>query len=193
MKSIAKFALWGALGFGVGGAGTIGGRIRFWGASSPFGPAIMGGIGGAVLGVALKRWRRSGLMALAGLIGFAVGSVVTLIMGLMLVDPFGPYVAEVRLELLLIAIRGAIGGAAVGLAFKGWKGTWLPSLTGAVGFGAGFGVYALLGPIDYWEVFGELSRTVVPVIMAAIRLIPGVVGGAFLGAAIGYLEKRKAD
>ena len=73
---------------------------------------------------------------------------------------------------------GALGGAALGLAFKGWRGAPLSAAAGAVGFGPVFGncVWPQLIPsfVVSWAVCG-------------------ITSGALLGAAIGYLEKTEAE
>ncbi len=57
------------------------------------------------------------------------------------------------------------------------------ALAGAVGFG--IAVQAV------WDILRGLSPQV---LWGSITLaIWGIIGGAFLGAALGYLEKRKAD
>ena len=68
-----RSALWGAVGFGIGGA--IGGTIAV-DAAIFLGFAIMAGIGGMSLGLALKSWKMAGFLALAGAVGFPLGFYV---------------------------------------------------------------------------------------------------------------------
>jgi hypothetical protein len=83
-------------------------------------------------------------------------------------------------------VGGAIIGASLALAFGGWERIIVLSLAGGVGFGAGvvIGTFALQG------MFGEgfLVGTLGTIILYAIT---GIIGGASLGAALGYLEHRK--
>jgi ABC-type Fe3+-siderophore transport system permease subunit len=81
---------------------------------------------------------------------------------------------------------GAMVGASLALAFGDWKRIIVLTLAGAVGFGVGvvIGVLALQG------MFGEdflvgASGTII------LYAITGIIGGATLGAALGYLENRK--
>ncbi len=68
-RSIAAFILWGAVGFGIGG--TIGGIIAV-DAATFIGFAILGGIGGMSLGLALKSWKMAGFLGVCPSNGFGV-------------------------------------------------------------------------------------------------------------------------
>ena len=59
MKTIGKFAIYGAVGFGIGYT-TV--SIVPW----PARLFVPGAVGGASLGLTLKDWKRAGLLALAG-------------------------------------------------------------------------------------------------------------------------------
>jgi ABC-type Fe3+-siderophore transport system permease subunit len=81
---------------------------------------------------------------------------------------------------------GAMVGASLALAFGDWKRIIVLTLAGAVGFGVGvvIGVLALQGMFGEDFLVGE-SGTIV------LYAITGIIGGATLGAALGYLENRK--
>ena len=78
-RSIAAFILWGAVGFGIGGA--IGGTIAV-DAAIFLGFPIMAGIGGVSLGLALKSWKMAGFLALAGAVGFPLGFFICVFIGM---------------------------------------------------------------------------------------------------------------
>ncbi len=176
-RSIAAFALWGAVGFGIGGA--IGGTIAV-DAAIFFGFAIMGGIGGMSLGLALKSWKMAGFLALAGAVGFPFGLYAFVFIGLGL---------EFTLPNLLWRIlgqlytAGAVAGAALGLPLKSWKAACFLALAGAIAF-------CIAQQAQRVVPFGLMT----PQLLSGVTQmgIRGVVVGALLGAALGYLEKRKA-
>jgi len=169
-KSISAFTLWGALGFGIGG--TLGGAIWVAFDSPCFGFAIMGAVGGASLGLVLNDGKTAGLLALAGAIGFLTGFFILLLI-------WQPIYAQ---GVLIGAIGGAVGGASLGIVCRSWKNARVLALASAIGFGAA--VQAIWGhPVSLTE----------QVLSGAITLaIWGAVGGASLGVAMGYLEKRMA-
>ena len=109
-RSIASFILWGAAGFGIGGA--IGGAI--WPSiGQPYlGFVLMGAIGGASLGLALKDWRRAFISGVAGAIGFGAGSYLN----------------------ILFSILGGSLGVSLGLALNDWRRAGLLVPTGMIGF-----------------------------------------------------------
>jgi hypothetical protein len=174
MRRIVEVALWGAGGFGVGGA--IGG-VAWVALDAPqLGFPILGAIGGASLGVALKDGKRAMLLALAGAIGIGIGFLTGFFTVLTIWEP-------VHVEgLFLGAVGGSLGGAAFGLALRSWRKAGLLSLAGAVGFGVAV------------QAFWYMLRGLEPqVLWGAITLaVWGIVGGAFLGAALGYLEKGRS-
>jgi hypothetical protein len=180
-KSIPWLALWGAVGFGIGGA--IGGAIWFGFELPQFGFAILGAIGGASLGFMSNGWRRAWLLALFGAVGFGVGLLIGFFIVITIWEP--PYVAK----LFIGAVGGAIGGAFLGLALRNWGKAGLLALAGAIGFGV-----SMQTRLDS-QILEELLSTQMPYMLAGatILAICGVIGGAFLGAALGYLEKRKSN
>ena len=182
MKRIATFVLWGAIGFGVGGA--IGGAIWFGFELPQYGFAVMGAIGGASLGLASRSWKMAGLLALAGAIGFGIG----LLLGFFIVlAVWGPPVHVERL--FRGAVGGVVGGILLGIALRNRLAVVLLALTGALGFGVA--MQAHLG----WYITQQWLPPQMPYAMegAVISAMWGIIGGAFLGAALGYLEKRKVS
>ncbi|MFC1956148.1 hypothetical protein ACFLWZ_06485 [Chloroflexota bacterium] len=184
MNRIARFALWGAVGFGIGG--TIGGAIT--GGLNPFlDLAILGIFGGASLGFVLKGWKGTIILALAGGFGFVVGTFLSVIIGMGLGLTLPKALNEIYglvTPFVMGAIIGAVGGMALGLALKDWRGAGLLALAGAVGCGvaAQINQSLLLNLLTT-----RILSTVVPL------TIWGLIGGACLGAALGYLQKRRAS
>ncbi|MFC1969913.1 hypothetical protein ACFLVV_01700 [Chloroflexota bacterium] len=173
-KSISAFTLWGALGFGIGGA--IGGAIWVAFDAPHFGFAVLGAVGGASLGLVLKDRKTAGLLALAGAIGFGIGFLTGFFILLVIWQPIHMQGAFIG------ALGGAVGGASLGIASRSWKSVGVLALASAIGCGAV--VQATLGhPV------GLTAQ----ILSGAITLaIWGAVGGASLGVAMGYLEKRMA-
>ena len=117
---------------------------------------------------------------------------------------------------------GAVGGASLGLALKDWRRAFISGVAGAIGFGAGSYLnilFSVLGgslgvslglALNDWKRAGLLvlagmigfiiailntwNLSSGEALWSAIMLaVWGVVGGAGLGAVLGYLEKKKAD
>lgn len=180
IKSTVRLALLGAVGFGIGGL-VIGTVIRFWGESvliTFVGPVVAGALGGASLGVALRRkvWQ----LALAGAIGFFLGGFLGGI-GTFFMN-FEAGLLEMLRSVSPITI-GALTGAALGLVISGsFRITACLAMAGILG-----GIVSL----------AATSRSVIPFIIRSNPPSPawllfglqGVIGGAFLGAALGILEK----
>jgi hypothetical protein len=178
MKTIGKFARFGAVGFGIGGA--IFGTYDFnYYLVILFGLPVVGAIGGVALGLALGRgWRKIAALAGVGAIGFFLGNLVGFIITAMFT---GLSFWEAQLEEILDSIifhitLGTVVGTALGLAL--WN------RRKVIGLGLA----------------GALGGAIGAIIMSAASLSPwlqvglhGIVGGASLGAALGYLEKRKGD
>jgi len=163
--SIANYALWGILGFGAGG-------ILY----------LEGVIGGFCLGLALRSRKQAWLLALAGFVGFGVGRVAMIFMGYAMFDwgcePIGVLVVTG-------AVLGAIGGFSLGVALKDWRVAGFLALAGAIGFG--IGEIALYG----FELMAVMdSSTDIYILLIFItRVTWGIIGGIFLGVALGYMVK----
>ncbi len=168
--SIARFVLFGAAGFGIGGA--IGMGIGFF--FVPMTPIALGGIGGASLGLALRDRRKLVALALLGAVGVFLGLLVAVIV----YSYVGTYIVNYYLVVTGPAF-GVVLGASLGVAFLDLRRIVALALAGAVGFGIGVPAGDSLGTLV--DSFGD-----VPFIFIA-----GVIGGASLGAALGYLERRE--
>jgi hypothetical protein len=191
--SARRFVVYGAVGFGIGW--VIAGFFNsvFIAMTAPMFPPgrgavpppwwltlppelswfVAGACGGAALGLALRSWKRVVALALAGALGFGVGYFVFFILAFL----FG-------LPLVSVGM-GAVGGIILGLALADWRVVVLLGLAGMIGFGMGGAIAAAFGMpvvgID-WEQPPLLLLTYV-----LVQAIVGIIGGASLGAALGYL------
>ena len=176
LKRIARSAIFGAIGFGTGGA-ICGPLVAF--EEPRVGFAVLGAAGGMSMGLALDGWRKTWILVLACAIGFGAGFMTAFLIVLAIWSP--PRHAE---GLFIGAVGGAIGGVSLGLASRNWGRAGLLSLAGAVGFG-------IAAQFD-WYLLQVLRVSDVTVLGFAVKLaIWGIVGGALLGAALGYLEKEE--
>jgi hypothetical protein len=214
--SVARFALCGALGFGIGG--VLGGLVQasFYNRVPDFsaeqsliataGYAIMGIVGGAALGLARRDTRALYRFALVGLLGFGVGGLLNLMLvwaanGDLSAIPLTT--AETRLPngqpitpgmyfylglmyLIAFLVRGVIGGAVFGLAVPHRRAVRFLSLMGGIGFGLGGVAGMLLLNTPGWAIT-SLSVEVVFVLWLALST---GIGGAFLGGGVGALLRR---
>jgi len=130
----------------------------------PLGLLLGGAVGGAALGLALKDFRRAVFLALLGTLGLTLGVQIGLALG----SFFFNYS-----EVAIAAFVGAILGAALGLAFGDWRRVVILGVVGSVGCGIGL-------------LAGE--RLAILATQRAAYVFTGVIGGAALGAALGYLQ-----
>jgi hypothetical protein len=163
--SVIRFVVLGAVGFGMGGAiGTF---------LFPFGILLGGAVGGASLGLALRDFRRVVILAGLGALGLLMGVFAGLTLG----AGFFNYAS-----VPIAAIVGAVVGALLGAAFRDWRTIVALAVAGAVGFGVG-----------YWLI--QFMRASTPILRqlgeGGSIVITGIIGGATLGAALGYLENRR--
>ena len=181
MKRIIRCALLGAVGFGGTGAVICLVEGSHAGPLSSF--AIQGGIGGAMLGLALWDWKKVIGLALAGSIGFFIGFLALYMMSLWLMG-FGessssPGWIESWGGVFFAFIPGAFGGASLGLVLMDYEALVSLTVAGALGFGVGMimqGTVFGSGLFDSWLALG----------------VEGVLGGAAVGAVLGYFAERKA-
>jgi hypothetical protein len=165
--SVGLFVVFGAVGFATGGA--LGGFSMLSPVPLPVSILLAGAVGGASLGLASKDWKRVVLLALLGALGLTVGVLATLTFA-----SFFNYSSA-----LMGALAGVVVGASLGAAFGDWRTIVILAGVGGVGFGVG--LFA-----------GDSLRYALPVVRGAGSIVvAGTVGGASLGAALGYLEKRR--
>lgn len=193
IKGIAKFVLWGAVGFGVGAIGFGAIRIAGWdlfllsGGSVPslLGFPTTGAFGGAALGLALGGWRKAAVLAVVGAITFFVGFLGGFLV--MIVFHQSGLRGEGILSIIYGGVPGAIGGAALGLVLLDPRKMIGLAIAGALGFGLGMLIVSLiLDPFSGWA-------STPPIKPWLGWILWGIIGGAFLGASLGYLEKRNTD
>jgi hypothetical protein len=182
--SILRFVIFGAVGFGVCGAIALALSLLWAGKFPLFALAVLfvlavliaGAVGGASLGLALNDSRLTALLALYGAGGILLG----LPLGGSLASSFN------NSELYIAAIAGAMIGGLLGVALGDLRSILTLTFAGAVGFGVGY--FA-----------GDLLRASVPILREGGEIVgqlgsittAEVVGGASLGAALGYLEYHK--
>lgn len=159
---MTRFVIYGAVGFGISGAIGI-----FYTVSPVLAPFSLL-VGGAALGLALKDWRKAAILAPLGAVGLTLGIFT------------GLYFSYSEVPIATVA--GAVAGASLGVAFGDWRAILGPAVAGAAGFGVGL-------------LAGDFLRASFPIIRgvgeAGSITVAGLVGGASLGAALGYLEKRR--
>ena len=206
-NSIMKYVIFGAVGLGIGWAVAGFFNVALVGITSPMvqpGPGDLprwylwtddlpqwaycfaGACGGAGLGLAMGGWKWAVTLAVAGGIGLGLGLfllfVVAFLFGL---HPIG-----------MASGVGLFGGVTMGLVFGDYKRVVLLGLAGMVGFGVGgaltaslkmpFALYPFL--VDFTELWQAPPLLVQHLTM---QVVVGIIAGASLGAALGYLESRK--
>jgi hypothetical protein len=171
--SVMRFVVLGAVGFGIGGA--IGSLLIMFlpvRVALPLTILIAGAVGGASLGVALRDFRRVVILAGLGALSLFIGLFAGIILGSLFNYS----------EVLIAAIVGAVVGASLGAAFRDWRAIVALAVAGAVGFSVG-------------NLPADSIRFSIPILRqlgeGGSITITGTIGGAFLGAALGYLENRK--
>jgi MFS family permease len=203
--SVMRVALFGAVGFGIWWTllGVFGGGFAIAdGVGLPMFGAIFSGdflallvyallfsvggaFGGALLGLGLRNRRKAAVMALLGAVAFFVGSFIVTILYFFFSFFFGAGYG--LLETASAAALGLVVGAALGLFLRSWKSMAVLALMGLVGFGIGGVIAAALQgfPLQPSEALPSWQS-------AVFGAIEGLIGGAsLLGAALGYLEKRR--
>jgi hypothetical protein len=179
-KSTLTYVLCGAAGFGVGG--TIG-------ATAAVGPLlfifpIMGIVGGASIGLLLGKRVSAIVMAVAGAVGFGIASIPVLVYSGLgigsietgMVIPTAAIIEGTVILFVLGAVQGLIGGISLGIDLRDRTRARYLIAGSTIGFAIG-------AQASWGFVFGLSSEI--------IYAIWGAIGGATLGAALGYLEKRK--
>ena len=129
------------------------------------------------MGAAIGTWKRVVTLALAGAVGFGVGSILFFVLAFLFGFP------------LVSVGMGALGGILLGLALADWRGVVLLGLAAMVGFGLGGTISTTLGmpPFAFdWE-----QPPLWQILYVLVQGVVGIIGGTALGAALGYLERRK--
>jgi len=193
IKRIAKFALFGAVGFGIGGYIL---SYPIESSSSPtsgfFVSPVVGALGGLTLGLSLNR--KVFLFTILGALGFIIGQTLGALVwagevglsDLLFADPNGSSYEAAFTNLLetassnfpLSIILGASLGGTIGL---------IPWYYGAKRKANKILGLALAGAIA--GIFGALIMFSTNTAFWTQVTIQGLVGGALLGAALGYVEK----
>ncbi len=135
--------------------------------------------------MALRSWKRGAALALMGALGFGLGLFPLFMLGFLGLLPSWTSIAMGL---------GVVGGAALGLVFENWKRTAVLTLVGLLGFSAGEGVAAVLeAPLFGSFLYSQQALLQGPPLWVN-TLDEGIreaVGGASLGAALGYLKKSE--
>ncbi len=139
------------------------------------------------MGLALRSWKRVAALALTGALGFGLGLFPLFILGFI-----GLLTSWTSIAMGL----GLLGGAALGLVFGDWKRVATLALAGLVGFGIGAMITTALGmPFALYPFEVDfLKLWQAPLLLLQhllVQAMVGLIGGASLGAALGYLEKRR--
>jgi MFS family permease len=200
---VIQSALFGAIGFGIGWTVLVlsGGEFAHAGGignvlvDALFGGdfstlllymlvlSFVGACGEAVLWLSLRdrKDRRAVPTALLSALGFFLGSFVVGLFFLSFMQ-----VGYTLLEALSAAVMGLVVGALLGVSLRRGRGTVVLALTGLVGFGMGGVVAAALQGSP-----SQPSGTWLPWQSAVFGAVEVIIGGASLGAALGYLESRR--
>ncbi len=190
IKRIAKFALFGAVGFGVGGA--VAGGIQQaisspWEMFSTFvvfiTVPVWGAIAGLVLGLAFWDWGRVIALSLLGANGLLAGGYI----GYLVVHGAKP--PEEVGWIAWFGVTSIVLACVLGFGIWGdslnWRKILVLALAGALGFG--LGAY-IIGHHYYDNVLDSL-------ILMGWRGLSwmwvGIIGGASVGATLGFLEKGR--
>lgn len=201
---MVRLSVFGAVGFGIGWAvlGIFGGGLAMTGGvGTPMFGAIFSGdflallvyalafsvggaFAGAVLGLGLRDGRKATLMALLGGVGVFLGSfIATIIFFLVSWGFFGAGYGI--LEALSAAAMGLVVGALLGLSLRSFRGIAVLALIGLAGFAIGGVIAAALQGFP-----SQPSEALFSYQSAAFGVVEGIVGGASIGAALGYFESR---
>ncbi len=185
LKRIAKFTLFGAIGFGVGGAAAGGVQQAISSRQEMFAFFVViftipvwGVIAGAVLGLALKR--KVIALSLLGAIGLPAGGLMgsLVVLGAKLTEAVG-WIAWFGVTSIVIAW---VLGFGIWRGRRNWRKILVLALAGALGFG--LGAY-IIGHTHYYVI----DSFIVMGWRGLSWMGVGLIGGASVGAAVGYLEK----
>jgi hypothetical protein len=211
---VGRFALWGALGFGAGGVlcGVLQGILQRPGSTpaenslvATLGFGLMGVLGGAALGWAARDTRFLWRLAFAGLLGFGAGGLLNLLLvyatnGDASAEPpifqagkvpwtTPVYFIAALLYAVAFAVRGAMGGAVLGVALPSRHAVRALSVLGALGFAAG--AFLVTGALLLPGLRVEDPETPLTALRLCAVWAGGstALGGAVLGAGVGMLAR----
>ena len=201
-----KLPLFGAIGFGVGA--SLAGWLMTLSLLSFFARfckgllyeggigIITGAIGGAALGLALKKKRKIFYSILAGSVGFGVGTIFIYRFSMFFIYSYFFTLVDVVWYILMffgLAIIGAIGSVALGLALlKNKRKIIYLAFAGAIGTGIGFCPIVLIVLYVLFLIGTEQGGGNILVNMGLLAL-GGVIGGASLGTALAFLMKDEEE
>lgn len=201
-----RFVIFGAVGLGIGWAAAGLFNVALVGITSPMFPpgrgaelppwwvnglpyfayCLGGACGGAGLGLAKGGRTRVVALAMAGGIGLGLSVFLFFVVAFL----FGLHPVGIAMGV------GLSGGVTLGLTFMDWRRVVLLGLAGMVGFGVGAALTAAMDmPFALYPFFVEFVEVwqAPPLLLQhlLIQAIVGIIGGASLGAALGYLESRR--
>jgi hypothetical protein len=128
-------------------------------------------------------WR----ILLYGAIGFIMGEIIVCLIDLFLmlsrttIPTIEPSIKDIITSVIMSAVKGSIGSAALGLALKDKKKILYLSLAGAIGFA--------IGAIFYITIIKLISNTNAFLAIVLGSSIAGAIGSAALGLAL--KDKKK--
>jgi hypothetical protein len=179
LKNTIRTAFLGALGFGIGGL-IIGTLFHFLGYSirlALVSPIIAGALGGASLGIALRRkiWQ----LALAGVIGFLLSGVLQ-----------GLHLNSSSLISIYPVMIGLLTGASLGWGISSPFPitVWLAA-AGIIGGVVCIAVTKVITRTSLEPLFITNLDNIYPQAWLLFGL-QGIIGGVFLGATLGFLDNR---
>ncbi len=201
---VMRFVVYGAAGFGIGWvvAGLC--NVALVGITAPplgpgsepppwwvtwppyFAYVCAGAFGGVAFGLVMGSRKRAIALAIAGGVGLGFSLFLFFVVAFL----FGLGVTGVALGV------GLFGGVTLGLTFGDWKRVMILGLAGMVGFGVGGAIGATLrmpfALYPFFVEFGELWEAPQSLLQHLLmQATVGLIGGASLGAALGYLENRR--
>ncbi len=207
-----RFILLGILAFGLGGAlcGLLQYALRAPAYGSPVvasliatsGFTAMGVLGGVALGLGARDSRLLRRLVVTGILGFGLGGLLSLLLILTVrADlssmppvfvggiPEGAFAVAIGfaavMYFLAFAIRGAVGGALMGLALPNRHGVRVLAVLGALGFGIGGAAGVVLLNLPGWSPL-VLPDAAVFALWLAVSTAPG---GAALGWGLAVLSR----
>jgi hypothetical protein len=213
---LLRFVLWGAVGFGLGGLlgaavildlGTLlvsrglvatEDQLIVMSLIGCLGYGLMGAFGGAALGLARRQVRTAARLAVAGLLAFGLGGLANVLLaGVQGIDlsvmPPAP-LPLLLLTLTAFGIRGTLGGALLGLAFRSRHSVRILSVAGFLGFGLGAGLCLCLFLVPGLDRVGEAIASLGPDAAYAIWIgLCTAIGGAVLAAVTATMPTAVGD